>query len=271
MIEPYAPRKYWTEIADAYNQGNGDGLAPVLHPGVPDWYNRIIDMLQHRALLRALDIAKLGVGSHILDIGCGTGRWLRRYDDLGYRPTGIDLTSGMLSLARKNRTRSPLVGGESFQLPFKDSTFDAVSDITVIQHQMRTSQRRSLAEMLRVLRPGGRLILIELIRGKGNHIFPLSPRDWIDLVASSGATLVDWFGEEFMLVDRAFVTLARLLVRGKYHDTISLQDVRAASLSREVFWKIRRLTATVSARIDPTVSRIFPGNLATHAVFIFLK
>ncbi|HXM05083.1 MAG TPA: class I SAM-dependent methyltransferase [Chthoniobacterales bacterium] len=271
MSEPYAPREYWTEIANAYSQGDGDGLAPVLHPNVPDWYNRIIDRLQHGALLRALDIAKLDVGSQVLDIGCGTGRWLRRYEGLGYRPTGIDLTAGMLSLARKNRTRSPLVGGESCRLPFKDASFDAVSDITVIQHQLPASQPRSIAEMLRVLKPGGRLILIELIRGKGNHIFPLSPRNWINLVTSAGATLVDWFGQEFMLMDRAFVTLARLLVRGRDHQTISLQAVNSASLSREMFWKIRRLSAIISARIDPTVGRIFPGKLATHAVFIFVK
>ena len=125
--------------------------------------------------------------------------------------------------------------------------------------------------MLRVLKPGGRLILIELIRGKGNHIFPLSPRNWINLVTSAGATLVDWFGQEFMLMDRAFVTLARLLVRGRDHQTISLQAVNSASLSREMFWKIRRLSAIISARIDPTVGRIFPGKLATHAVFIFVK
>jgi ubiquinone/menaquinone biosynthesis C-methylase UbiE len=271
MIEPYAPRDYWTEIADAHSQGQGDGLAPVLHPNVPDWYNRTIDKLQHRALLRALKIAKLDVGSRVLDIGCGTGRWLRRYEELGYRPTGIDLTAGMLSLARRNRTRSPLVGGESSRLPFKDSSFDAVSDITVIQHQLPTSQPRSVAEMLRVLKPGGRLILIELIRGKGNHIFPLSPQNWIELVTSSGATLVDWFGQEFMLMDRAFVALARLLLRRRDQKTISLQGLNSASLSREVFWRIRHVSASFSARIDPTASRIFSGKLATHAVFIFVK
>jgi SAM-dependent methyltransferase len=271
MAEPYAPRNYWTEVANAYSQDEGDGLAPVLHPGAPDWYNRIIDVLQHRALLRALDIAKLQAGSQVLDIGCGTGRWLRRYNDLGYQPTGIDLTAGMLSLARKNRTRSPLVGGESFRLPFKDSSFDAVSDITVIQHQEPTSQAQSIAEMLRVLKPGGRLILIELIRGKGNHIFPLSPRNWITAVTSSGASLVDWFGQEFMLVDRVFVNLARLLVRKTDHKITSPQSLSPASISRNIFWNVRHFTAPISARIDPIMSKISPGKFATHGVFIFVK
>src|SRR3984957_4174498 len=271
MNPPYSPNRYWTEIADEYGRADDDGLAPILHPNVPDWYNQTIDAMQFSAVLRALSVAKLERGSRILDVGCGTGRWLRRYERLGYRPTGLDLTFGMLSLARKNRTQSPLVGGELFRLPFKDSSFDAVSDITVVQHQLPTSQPRSIAEMLRVLKPGGRLILIELIRGKGNHIFPLSPRNWIDLVTSAGATLVNWFGQEFMLMDRAFVTLARLLVHGRDHQTISLQTVNSDSLSREMFWKIRRLSAIISARIDPTVGRIFPGKLATHAVFIFVK
>ena len=271
MAEPYVPREYWTKVANACSQDEGNGLAPVLHPGVPDWYNRIIDVLQHRALLRALDIAKLETGSKVLDIGCGTGRWLRRYDDLGFHATGIDLTAEMLLLARKYRTRSPLVGGESCRLPFKDARFDAVSDITVIQHQKRASQTQSIAEMLRVLKPGGRLILIELIRGEGNHIFPLSPGNWIEAVTSSGANLIDWFGQEFMLIDRGFVNLARLIGRKTDHKIMSPQRLSSVSISRNIFWNVRHFTAQISARIDPIVSQISPGKLATHGVFIFLK
>jgi cyclopropane fatty-acyl-phospholipid synthase-like methyltransferase len=78
MNPPYSPNRYWTEIADEYSRADDDGLAPVLHPNVPDWYNQTIDAMQFGAVLRALDVAKLEKGSRILDVGCGTGRWLRR-------------------------------------------------------------------------------------------------------------------------------------------------------------------------------------------------
>ena len=144
----------------------------MLHPGAPLWFNQLIDAAQFRAVLRAFDLATLQSGARILDVGCGTGRWLRRYEVMGFHPTGIDATLPMLSLARKNRTFSSLVAGESFRLPFADCAFDGVSDITVVQHIPYVSQPQALSEMLRVLKPGGRLCWTELIRGKGAHIFP---------------------------------------------------------------------------------------------------
>src|SRR5450631_717002 len=209
MTKSYSPRNYWNEAAKTYNESDEEGLGPVLHPNVPSWYNRTIDAIQLRAVLRAIRIAKLDPGSRILDVGCGTGRWLRRYESLGFCPMGVDATLAMLALALKNRTNSPLVAGESFSLPFADSTFDATSDIIVLQHLLPEYQPRAVCEMLRVIKPGGRLILMELIRGHGTHIFPRSPQGWIDSANASGASLVSWFGQEFMLVDRAFVKIAK--------------------------------------------------------------
>jgi SAM-dependent methyltransferase len=269
MTSQYSPREYWSEIADTYGQPDGEGLAPVLHPNVPDWYNRAIDALQFRAVLRGLEVAKLVAGMTILDVGCGTGRWLRRFENLGFRPAGLDMTVGMLSLARKNLTRSPLVGGESFRLPFNDATFDAVSDITVVQHQPHSCQPQAIAEMLRVIKPGGKLILMELIRGKGDHIFPRSPQAWINGVTSFGASLIGWFGEEFMLLDRAFVNFSHLFVSKNLVKTN--QPRGRVHLAHELYWNARRVVTPLSAQLDPILGRVCPQKFATHGVFIFGK
>jgi SAM-dependent methyltransferase len=59
------------------------GFGPILHPLAPAWFNQLIDNLQIRALRRALTLAEVPPGARFLDVGCGTGRWVRRYGELG--------------------------------------------------------------------------------------------------------------------------------------------------------------------------------------------
>jgi SAM-dependent methyltransferase len=274
LTNEYTPRDYWAHVAEDFGSRDHSGLAPVLHPDAPEWYNRAIDALQFGAMREAIRRANLQSGAHFLDVGCGTGRWLRRYSDLGFRVTGVDATPAMLSLAKKQGTGCALVSGESFRLPFPDSSFDVVSDVTVIQHIVPGAQPLALAENLRVIRPGGNLILMELIRGTGPHIFPHRPSEWIDAAASSGARLISWFGQEFMIIDRAFCTTSRYLHTRRTRTSkfpISTGGAASKSTAARLYWGVRRITVPISARMESITRAILPGAAATHAVFIFSK
>jgi demethylmenaquinone methyltransferase / 2-methoxy-6-polyprenyl-1,4-benzoquinol methylase len=87
---------------------------------------------------------------------------------------GVDATIGMLRIARTHQTRAPLVTGLAYCLPFSDAAFDCVSDVTVVQHISHELHSKALQEMVRVLKPGGRMILLELIRGRDSIFFPAS-------------------------------------------------------------------------------------------------
>jgi len=275
-MSAYSPKEYWTGVADNFRSVDAAGLAPVLHPGAPAWFNRLIDRLQFRAVRRALTLADIPRGSRVLDVGCGTGRWLRRYQALGFQATGVDATLGMLGLAAERGTNAPLVAGEATQLPFADAEFDCVSDITVVQHIPRSLQPQALHEMVRVLKPGGCLVLMELIRGQDAHVFPRSPQDWIRQTESCGAKPIGWFGQEYLLLDRFFALAARTLVGGNGNqakvDSAPLQPTsKHSSSARRIFWSIRHVTAPLSAWADPAAEKICPGRFATHGVFVFRK
>jgi ubiquinone/menaquinone biosynthesis C-methylase UbiE len=275
-MSAYSPKEYWTGVADEFRSADAAGLAPVLHFGAPTWFNRLIDKMQFRAVRRALAMAEITRGALVLDVGCGTGRWLRRYKELGFQATGVDATPGMLVHALECGTVAPLIAGEACYLPFTDATFDCVSDITVVQHIPRSLQPQALREMMRVLKPGGRLILMELIRGKGAHIFPRSPQDWIHQVASCGAKPIGWFGQEYLLLDRFFVHMAQKLTgRSEAQPNSDVESVQPrsqhSSIARRIFWAIRRMTAPLSAWTDPIAEKICPAYIATHAVFVFRK
>src|SRR5215472_2095089 len=129
----YSPKDYWADLAEHRDSADVSGFAPILHPRAPSWFNEIIDHLQFRALQQALSIAELSPGARFLDVGCGTGRWVRRYRELGFSPVGVDATIGMLRIARSHRTACPLMAGLAYNLPFSDDVFDCLSDITVVQ------------------------------------------------------------------------------------------------------------------------------------------
>ena len=273
----YPAKEYWSRLAEARaSSTDTSGLAPVLHPDVPPWFNRLVDELQLRAIRRALAIAGCHPGSRVLDVGCGTGRWVRRYQGFRFDAIGVDATPSMLRLALERGTTAPLVAGEAGCLPFSDAAFDLVSDITVTQHIPSSLQPAALSEMVRVLKPGGRLILMELIRGEGAHIFPRAPQGWIELATSRGLGLLGWFGQEYLLFDRLFISTIRgMAPRNRSLETVTKVLGTTPSghspISRRAYWALRHVTALLSAWAEPVAEMVCPPRLATHGVFIFRK
>lgn len=116
---------------------------------------------------------------HVLDAACGTGDLTRAFADAGAaRVTGLDFTAEMLEIARAKlrepsrqpgplhdsaqTTRVAYVQGDAMNLPFADASFDIVSIAFGIRNV--TDPRRALREFRRVLRPGGRLVVLEFDR-----------------------------------------------------------------------------------------------------------
>jgi ubiquinone/menaquinone biosynthesis C-methylase UbiE len=115
----------------------------------------------HRMLLDSLTESD----QRILDIGCGTGAFaaaaLERFPDT--QVWGMDLSDGMLGQCEARCSAAPgrlhLVQGDSQRLPFRDDSFDVVTCSHSFHHYPR--QEQVAAEMHRVLRPGGRLFIID--------------------------------------------------------------------------------------------------------------
>jgi SAM-dependent methyltransferase len=118
----------------------------------------------HRADRRArLFVEKGGLrpGVRVLELGCGTGVFLGRVAACGASITGIDLSPDLLAQARTRMAAAAnvrLVRGNAEQMPFPDRSFEAVYGSSILHH---LDLERSLAEVLRVLQPGGRLVFAE--------------------------------------------------------------------------------------------------------------
>jgi ubiquinone/menaquinone biosynthesis C-methylase UbiE len=94
-------------------------------------------------------------GPRVLEVGCGTGQVLRRVRRFAPQALGVDLSRGMLRRARERGL--PVAQASAMALPFRDGGFDLVYSFKVLPHLPELA--RALAEIERVLAPGGHAIL----------------------------------------------------------------------------------------------------------------
>lgn len=108
---------------------------------------------------RLVKFAQLPPGAAVLDVGCGTGVVSLVAARHGARVTGVDLTPALIERAQENSAIAGLAVdwqvGDAEQLPFADSSFDAV--LSQFGHLFAPRPALAVAEMLRVLKPGGRI------------------------------------------------------------------------------------------------------------------
>ena len=115
-------------------------------------------------------------GYRVLDACCGTGDLSVAVRKAGGAVTGLDFSERMLERARRKSNEISWVLGDVLELPFADESFDAATVGFGIRNV--DDLGRGLRELRRVLRPGGRLAILEVVRPKG----PLSLfyRVWFD-------------------------------------------------------------------------------------------
>lgn len=125
----------------------------------PVWESRCVRMLD-----------ELPAGAkRVLDLGCGPGNsTVQVANALGRGVFGLDYARAMLHRARARSGALPLVCGDGTRLPIRSATLDAVTFHSVLY--LLPDRRAALAEVARVLRPGGRVALLEPQAGTANTI-----------------------------------------------------------------------------------------------------
>ncbi len=125
-----------------------------------DLVNDLLSVGQDRRW-RAETVAAVGPrpGQRILDLAAGTGTSSRPFADAGALVVAADLSEGMLRVGRERQRDLAFVNADALALPFGDGAFDAVT----ISFGLRNVEdvAAALAELRRVTRPGGRIVVCE--------------------------------------------------------------------------------------------------------------
>ena len=154
-----------------YVRGMFDRIA-----GRYDLMNRLITGGQDRKWRRfVVDMTNLPAGGALLDIATGTGdialEALRRQPEA--RVVGADFALGMMRVGQARRGGGGVrwSGADALQLPFADASFDAVASGYLLRNVIDIS--RALAEQHRVLKPGGRIVILDTSPPPDNWLKPL--------------------------------------------------------------------------------------------------
>lgn len=202
-----ANRAYYDAFSKGYEDHRGDND--------PGGYHSLLDELE------AEFVRRFGDGRDVLEVGCGTGLVLQRISQFARSAKGIDLSPGMLQLARDRGL--DVTEGSATALPFGDDEFDVTCSFKVLAHIPEIS--KALSEMVRVTRPGG-TVLAEFynpnsLRGLLKRLGPAghiaagtdeadvftrfdSPTD-VERLLPAGTTLVDSRGVRIVIPSARFM------------------------------------------------------------------
>jgi demethylmenaquinone methyltransferase/2-methoxy-6-polyprenyl-1,4-benzoquinol methylase len=191
-----------------------------------DLLNRIISGGRDQGWRRkTVKMAALVGGETVLDVCCGTGDLALMFARAKNKPARViasDFTPEMLVIARAKAAKSgvelPLCAADALRLPFRDASFDVVS----VGYGVRNFQDidAGLRELARVLKPGGRLAILEATPARGiigrcanwyiNRVIP-----WLgNLLTGSGAKAYSYLADSIQLFPDAEAVKQRLLAAG---------------------------------------------------------
>lgn len=185
-----APSPAWTdaELAGAHQRSDKPERVRRMFAAIATSYdlnNRLHSFgLDQRWRKHAVRAAMVRPGDHVLDVACGTGDLTRAFAETpAARVVGADFTPEMLRIAGQKRDLAPTpvaskieyIEADAMDLPFPDASFDVVSIAFGIRNV--ADPDRALAQFARVLRPAGRLVVLEFDRPRnplvrwGNHLY----------------------------------------------------------------------------------------------------
>lgn len=156
---------------------------------------------------RLLEPVSLQAGESVLDVGCGTGTLAiaaKRHVGSTGSVCGIDASPEMIGRAihkaKKTGTEIVFETGLAQSLPFPDGRFDVALSTVMLHHLPRQAREECVREMRRVLKPSGRLLVVDFAgasrKGKGPLVHfhrrgHVEPRALIDLVSGAGLQVVE--------------------------------------------------------------------------------
>lgn len=172
---------------------------------------------------------RLSADSLILDMGAGRGAFAFELVRRGFRVIALESVPGLVEYGNQEAknfsfvTKIRFVEGDAFDTPFTDASFDAVSDLGLLQHLKPEDEMEYLEEVFRVLKPKGLFYLIAFSKDTPTYMTWYPKRDEIAYYEKDGIGYHFYTEEELVSLVAPFARLLSTRTEQLYfsHDTVS--------------------------------------------------
>jgi ubiquinone/menaquinone biosynthesis C-methylase UbiE len=270
-LDHEALNRYWLDLSAHHLADEDDGLAAICYAGMPAWFNRFLDRYQRKAVARLLKSEDVH-DAHVLDLGTGVGRWARWFASRGARHVvGIDLEPARLDLASSYGGNITYCLMAAEKLDFPDRSFDLVSSVTVLQHVEDSTKCDAIAEIGRVLKPGGKAVVFEETHTADDaaHVFPWSRQAWETEFSRHGMEVSTIVGDQYTPLLRGLKTAFSLWKQESTRAEIEALKRGAGARNSRVM-QLLRIAVLVSYPIEE-LARFLPSDFAKITGFLFIK
>ena len=279
-LSPDEMREYYREVHRRCLEAEPcDSLAPVTCPTEPRWINRFVSFAHQLGMKKAFAFLKSNLGSlrgrSVLDLGCGRGRWTKRYASQGCHVTGVDISLEAIQLLAQEMPEHRFLCQDISKLVVPNEAFDIASSVTVLQHMPEELQREAIKHATGALKNGGYLVLLENTADfESPVVFPHRPKEWIYMAEASGLQICGCWGSNYEVLFRTLIPGARRLLGTSKPRNENAAGVGASmqrrSVNRQLRSALRTLLALGSFPLEWFVSKV-PMFEPSHQVMIFRK
>lgn len=174
-----------------------------------------------------------GLQGNVLDVACGTGDMVVELMKQGCTVTGVDLSEEMMVIARQKAPAATYMIADAEHLPFDDDTFDAVTCAFGVRNFVHLGQ--GLNEMLRVLKPGGTMVILELATPDSALVRPL--------YSIYSRHIIPWLGQHIAGNREAYTYLPKSIERFPKGDKFCriIEEMNATCHQRRLTFGVCRL------------------------------
>lgn len=272
--------KYWDDVAKEAKE--------EAYVRITKWQEVARNWLAHYTENKSIDFVftaiekyvKLKSNSQILDVGCGPGKWVRLFAEKGFVTTGIDSSSWMIRLAKKNTGRGTLkpvsyyvMNAAELDLPV--DFYDMVNCVTVLQHILDDDNwRKAIHNMVKVTKPHGYILIFEaapslVLKKSTRHLRFRTMRQYTDEFRKAGANLTYWRATDLsfpitFIGLRKYASSFNMKVYYYFADRFSL-------LSPSFLSMLSNITATLAGLVDYRLGETPLRLLSVGRILLFRK
>ena len=249
-MNDYDPKTYWNDKAKS-----AKGNHILASCGNNEYENECMHQAQLHALNTVIDQQIDIKGKTILDFGCGSGRWVEFFCNLGAKYIGVDISDEMIELSKSRYPDNSFITLKDHKIPLETDSCDFVFSIAVIHHNRPPQQEEMLGEIARILKPGGYLFLFESLGTvQWERMFPHPMSEWIKMVEQYNFDCIMHRGYSYFVLCNLVNDVARRL-----------------HIPRVYSWRPwrPRLLLKLDAKLSPSISHRLSGKYHDRGAMLF--